>query len=137
MRNRYAWSSLILVGFAALALSRCSSSATPTGPIYGTPMPMATPTPAPTPTPSSGTAQVTISGFAFSPLTVSVGTSVTWMNMDSVTHTASADSSSAFQFDTGNIAPGATSGAIIFSSAGSFAYHCNIHSTMHGTIVVH
>jgi plastocyanin len=57
--------------------------------------------------------------------------------MDSVTHTASADPSSAFQFDTGNIAPGATSGAIVFSNAGSFAYHCNIHSTMHGTIVVH
>jgi plastocyanin len=137
MRNRYTWTSLIVVGVAALGLSRCGSSAMPTGPTYGTPTPMATPTPVATATPSSGTAQVTISGFAFSPLTVSVGTSVTWMNADSVTHTATADPSSAFQFDTGNINPGATSRAVVFSSAGSFAYHCNIHSTMHGTIVVH
>lgn len=58
------------------------------------------------------------------------------MNMDSVPHTATADASSAFQFDTGDIAPGATSGPIVFSVKGTFTYHCSVHPSMHGTIVV-
>ncbi len=139
MRNRYSWSFLIVAGVAALTLSGCGSSANPTGPYGPTPTPVTTPTPVATPTPTTTPptgAQVTISNFAFSSLTVSVGTSVTWMNMDTITHTATADSSSAFQFDTGNIAPGGTSTPIVFNTVGSFPYHCTPHPFMHGTIVV-
>ena len=78
---------------------------------------------------------VTISGFAFSPspITVHVGDTVTWTNADRVGHTATADDAS---FDTGTISSGGTSSAITFSTAGTFAYHCAIHSSMQGTVIV-
>ncbi len=121
---------------AALALSACSSS-TPTSPTqYGGGMQMPAPVATATPAPASGSTRVTISGFAFSSLTVAVGSNVTWTNADSAAHTATADSSSAFQWDTGNIAPGATSAPIQFNQAGTFTYHCSVHPSMHGTIVV-
>jgi len=129
---------VIVAGVAAVSLARCGSSSSPTGPTYGTPTPM-TPTPAATPTPAT-TPQTnyvgTIAGFAFSSLTVPVGATVMWKNQDSAPHTATADASSAFQFDTGTISPGATSSGILFNVKGTFAYHCNVHPSMHATIVV-
>lgn len=76
---------------------------------------------------------VTIAGFAFDPttITVQVGDSVTWTNQDSTAHTATANGA----FDTGNIANGASK-SITFATAGTFAYHCTIHPTMTGTVVV-
>ena len=77
-------------------------------------------------------AGVTISGFAFSPGTVTVvaGDTVTWTNNDQVGHTATGDG-----FDTGTIGGGST-GALTFSEVGTYAYHCSIHPQMTGTIVV-
>jgi Plastocyanin len=79
-------------------------------------------------------AQVEVSNFSFQPSssTVKVGEKVTWTNKDSTTHTVTADDGS---FDSGDLAPGATF-SHTFSKAGSVAYHCKIHSSMHGTIVV-
>jgi plastocyanin len=77
---------------------------------------------------------VTIENFAFDPadLTVSVGDTVTWSNNDSAAHTATADGGS---FDTGTIAGGGAKG-VTFSTAGTFTYHCRIHATMTGRVVV-
>jgi plastocyanin len=77
---------------------------------------------------------VTIAGFAFSPatVTVSVGDTVTWTNNDGVAHTATANNGA---FDTDNIA-GGDSDSVTFDSAGTFAYHCEIHPAMTGTVVV-
>lgn len=77
---------------------------------------------------------VAISGFSFSPgsITVSVGDSVTWTNSDAQAHTATADDSS---FDTGAISNGASK-SVTFATAGTFAYHCSIHTQMTGTVVV-
>ncbi|MBI5949065.1 MAG: cupredoxin domain-containing protein [Chloroflexi bacterium] len=83
--------------------------------------------------------QVSISGAAFSPatLTISVGDKVTWQNNDAnLTHTASSDAGVSPAFDTGGISGGATSSAVTFSQAGTFAYHCTIHPGMQATIVV-
>jgi len=76
---------------------------------------------------------VTIAGFAFAPSTihVHVGDTVTFTNNDAVGHTAT----SAGAFDTGTIASGSTA-SVTLASAGTFAYHCAIHSSMTGTIVV-
>jgi plastocyanin len=78
---------------------------------------------------------INIAGFAFdpNPMTVHVGDTVSWTNSDGVGHTAIADDAS---FDTGRIAPGTTSSSVTFNTAGTFTYHCAIHSSMHGTIVV-
>ncbi len=77
---------------------------------------------------------VDIAGFAFSPqsVTVAVGDTVTWSNADAQNHTATANGGS---FDTGAIG-GNTSKSVTFSTAGTFAYHCKIHPSMTGTIVV-
>ena len=79
-------------------------------------------------------ASVAISGFTFTPssITVGVGDTVTWTNGDGVGHTATADDAS---FDTGTIAGGG-SDSVTFAAAGTFAYHCAIHPAMTGTITV-
>jgi plastocyanin len=78
---------------------------------------------------------VTIADFAFSPnaITVQAGSTVTWVNNDSVPHTATGDNG---EFDTGSIAPGG-SATITFDTAGTFAYHCTIHPNMTASITVH
>ena len=79
---------------------------------------------------------VTIQDLAFSPptVTINVGETVTWHNADAATHTATSDTPGGF--DTSFLPPGGSSRAISFTVAGTFAYHCTIHTTMHGTVVV-
>ncbi len=93
-------------------------------------------TPAPAPAPTTGASQnsVTIANFAFSPatLTVKAGTTVTWTNKDSATHTVTSDTGA---FDSGNVANNATY-SYTFGSAGTFAYYCGIHPAMKATVVV-
>ncbi len=77
---------------------------------------------------------VDISGFAFDPdgLIISVGVAVTWTNSDSATHTATADDG---EFDSGDMGNGDTF-AYTFNTAGTYAYHCGIHSSMTAAITV-
>jgi len=83
---------------------------------------------------SSASDSVDISGYAFSPseLTVAVGAKVTWTNSDSASHTATADDGT---FDSGNLANGG-SYSYTFTTVGTIAYHCNIHTSMTATITV-
>lgn len=69
---------------------------------------------------------------AFSPneLTVSVGTEVTFKNDDSVTHNIVGDG-----FASGDLTPG-NSFKFTFNTAGTFNYHCSIHPSMTGKIIV-
>lgn len=77
---------------------------------------------------------VNIENFQFSPvsLTINLGESVKWTNLDSTTHTVTSDTG---VWDSQNIAPGA-SFSRTFNKDGSYAYHCKIHPSMTGTIVV-
>ena len=70
--------------------------------------------------------------FSPSPDTVNVGQTVAWHNGDATTHTATAT----VGFNTGNISGGSTSAPIMMNTAGTFPYHCSIHPTMTGTLVV-
>ena len=83
----------------------------------------------------AGSDAVTIAGFAFAPasLTVKVGSSVTWTNKDSATHTVTWDDGSQ---GSGSLTAGGAPYTQTFATAGTFAYHCSIHSSMKGTIVV-
>ena len=78
---------------------------------------------------------VAISGFSFSPasITVSVGDTITWTDSDAQAHTATADDGS---FDTGTIGGSGGTGSATFATAGTFPYHCKIHPTMTGTVTV-
>jgi plastocyanin len=81
-----------------------------------------------------GTNEVWLQGMAFNPatLTVPVNTTVKWTNKDGYTHTVTSDST---MFDSGNLDSKATF-SFTFVKKGSYKYHCNIHATMTGTIVV-
>jgi plastocyanin len=82
----------------------------------------------------AATRAVAISGFAFSPpsLTINVGDRVTWTNSDAVAHTATATGGA---FDTGDIGQG-QSASVRFTKAGTYAYVCTPHPSMTGTIRV-
>ena len=75
---------------------------------------------------------VAISGFSYSPatVTVTVGDTVTWTNSDAQAHTATGDG-----WNTGDLGNG-DSGSITFQTAGTFDYMCGIHPAMRGTVVV-
>jgi plastocyanin len=99
------------------------------------------PTPSPTPTPGGPSSSVSIpagaqslGNRAFIPdeLDVAVGTTVTWMNTDSISHTST---SNAAGWNSGIVAPGGQF-AFAFQTAGTFPYHCTIHPGMVGTVVV-
>ena len=77
---------------------------------------------------------VSIANFSFQPptMTIAVGTTVTWTNNDSTGHTVTADDGS---FKSGTLAPGATFSQT-FAAAGTFAYHCSIHSSMKAAVIV-
>ena len=77
---------------------------------------------------------VIISNFTFSPdtLTVSVGTTVTWINKDSVNHTVTSDNGI---FVSDMLATNATY-TYKFDTSGTFSYHCSVHRSMKATIIV-
>ena len=91
---------------------------------------------------SGASTAVSISGFAFNPptLNVAAGTQVTWTNNDSgVPHSVTSDTG---VFDSSPNCP--TSGCLqtgnafsfTFNTAGTFPYHCRVHSFMTGQVVV-
>jgi len=78
--------------------------------------------------------KIELSGFAFVPatVTVTVGTTVTWTNLDSVAHTVTSETD---LFDSGNLAPNATF-SYSFADRGTFSYYCTIHPSMRGKVSV-
>ena len=123
----------VLVG-AALLLGACSASGSTSAPSAAASA-AATPSGAAASGSSgSGGASASIIDFGFQPasITVKAGSTVTWKNTGSVTHTVTAGDGS---FDSGQVAAG-SSFQHTFTTAGTFAYHCTIHSSMTGTVVV-
>lgn len=118
---------LVLVAACAALLAACGSQV---GGAASAP-PSASPA---TGTRTSGSAVVKAINFAFQPqaLTVKVGTPVMFQNGDTTTHTFTANGGA---FDSGRASPG-QSFSFTFSSAGTFPFHCMIHSSMTGTITV-
>jgi plastocyanin len=110
-----------------------------------TPSPSVSPgagaTPAAAVTPAGVTVQIPANAagqgaaaFGQNPLVVPVGTTVTWVNNDSVPHTATSDTG---VWDSGTLAPG-QSFSFTFNTPGTFSYFCMIHGrqSMSGVIQV-
>jgi plastocyanin len=110
---------ILLIGAFVFLSKNNSSSAIP-----------ATSIPQPTVPVSPNT--IEIKNFAFSPaeLIVKKGTTVTWVNQDSVTHRIKSDT-----FNSQDLNQGA-SFSFIFDTVGSFDYICGIHTSMTGNIKV-
>lgn len=119
---------LLPLAIAALLAAGCGSDKNPTAPGGGGG--------------GGGTADVVInivansgaSSYSPNPDTVSVGQTVAWKNMDSMTHTATSDVGGVFS--SGNIMAGGTCSPITMTAAGSYPYHCSLHPSMTGTLVV-
>lgn len=78
-------------------------------------------------------AVMTIADFAFSPLTVAPGTTVTETNNDSMPHTVTAVGG---EFASGLIDPGASVAFVAPTQPGSYTFVCDLHPSMQGTLVV-
>jgi plastocyanin len=110
-----------LLLISVLSLSGCQKAADPLTTDPGT---VVTP----------GANEVFISGSAFTPeiITVAANTTITWTNKDAMTHTVTSNSG---VFSSGNMAKNATF-SFKFTTPGTYAYHCALHSTMTATVVV-
>jgi plastocyanin len=116
----------VFIVMTLVAVAACSDSGGSTAPTAVTSQAPAAP--------AAGATAVSIKDFAYSPAgaTVTAGSKVTWTNNDTTAHTVTFDDGSG---DSGNVAPGSTFDQT-FATAGTFAYHCTIHSQMHGTVTV-
>ena len=81
--------------------------------------------------PSTGANALTIKNLAFGELTVKAGDSISIVNADTTDHTVTADNGS---FDIAAAAGKTT--ALVIPKTGTYAIHCKIHASMHGTITV-
>ena len=125
------------VAILAVALAACSGSTATAAPTAttGPAVSAGTATAAPaSDVPAGGSTPATIVDFGFQPssVTVKAGTTVTWTNTGSASHMVTADDGS---FDSGTLATGSTF-TQPFMKAGTYAYHCTIHSSMTATVVV-
>jgi len=125
---------LITVSIALFAACDSTNPAPPAAP-----SPSPSPSPAPAPGQTVGAVSIptnaaTLGNRAFAPaeLNVTAGTTVTWTNTDTVTHTSSSDGQG---WDSGAIAPNGQF-SFAFPAAGTFPYHCAIHPGMVGRVVV-
>ena len=80
--------------------------------------------------PPANTVYIQSMSYTPSPLAVPAGTTVTWENRDTVSHTVTSGG-----FDSGPIPPGGR-WSWTFDVPGSFSYSCSFHPGMTGTIVV-
>ena len=105
-----------------------TATAAPTAP----PMPTATSAPTPEPVGSN------IINFALQNLTVQLGTTVTWKNQDTVSHTTTAGTSPSRsgEWDSSILQKG-QSFSFTFTEVGTFPYFCTVHpSTMIATVTI-
>lgn len=87
--------------------------------------------------PGSGTTNVIIQDFSFTPANISgpANTIVKWTN-NGATHTVTGTTVPANgAFDSSNISTG-SSVCFQFTATGTYNYHCSIHPSMTGTVVV-
>ena len=77
---------------------------------------------------------VKISDFAYTPsvILIPAGTTVRWTNNGAVNHTVTSDTP---LFDSGTMAPGA-SFEYRFDVPGTYPYHCTLHPSMIGKVIV-
>ncbi len=127
---------LSLILLAVMLLAACGPKAGPTP--AGTLPPVQSPPIQVSPTQTSpvlsGDVKISIAGFAFDPaaLTIPTGTTVTWTNNDTASHTVTGDDGS---WGSNSLAKGDTF-SFTFTTAGTFSYHCGVHPSMTATITV-
>jgi plastocyanin len=84
---------------------------------------------------TSASSGITMQNIAFVPASVSAkaGSTVTITNSDQVSHTVTSDDGTSFNV---TVPGGKTATITAPAKPGTYKFHCNIHSQMHGTLVV-
>ena len=82
---------------------------------------------------SAGNADITVKNFAFTTKPVKAGATVTVHNNGPSNHTVTADSAGGFDV---TVNSGKDETFTAPSKAGTYKFHCNFHSQMHGTLIV-
>lgn len=84
-------------------------------------------------TSAAATQTVVVQNYTFPPITAKPGERISLVDRDAEPHTMTADNGSfrVKAFDSSD--PGIL---VVPTKPGSYAFHCEIHSTMHGTLVV-
>ena len=84
---------------------------------------------------AAGTVKADVAEFKFQPETINakVNDVISWTNGDSAPHGVA--------LDDGNVEctkkiAGGSSGGTVFTKAGTYPFHCSVHSNMKGTIVI-
>lgn len=80
-----------------------------------------------------GDSTITIEGFKFSAATAAPGATVSISNEDGSAHTVTADNG---EFDSGNIEGDGEGSITAPDEAGDYPFHCEIHTSMKGTLTV-
>ena len=85
--------------------------------------------------PAAATVHVTIKGFAFNPATITVapGTTVVWTQQDSAPHTVTSDTNA---WTASNPLSTGQTFSHVFTTPGTYAYHCSIHPYMTAKVIV-
>jgi len=122
-----------LTVLVTLLLAACGPSATPPATTAPATQPPAVAT-QPQGAVSENTVEVKITGFSFDPatITIKVGSTIKWINMDSAAHTVVSDDNS---WTSARLKQGDTY-THTFDQAGTYPYHCGLHSSMLATIIV-
>lgn len=76
---------------------------------------------------------IVVHGYKFPPITTTTGTRLTFENRDDELHTVTADDGS---FKIGPFDNKTPTVLVAPSEAGTYPFHCEIHPTMHGSLVV-
>jgi len=109
-----------------LVFAACSSSTGPGGPAVSY-------------------SNVSVADTLYSPdtVTIAAGAGVSWKNNGALTHSVTADTGATFNASIGPAGMDAygypTAGQTyskVFATAGTYAYHCNFHASMHGVVIV-
>jgi plastocyanin len=84
---------------------------------------------------NSLTYKVSMEGYKFSPSTITInkGSMVAWTNNDPVAHTVTSDSGTEL---TSSLIGTGNSYSHIFDTIGVFDYHCSVHPSMKGKVIV-
>ncbi len=113
--------SLVVFGAAALLAGCSSGSSTKSVAV------------APSTENVSGPTEVVVENYSFPAITVASGASIRFIDRDAEGHTVTADDAT---FTTGPFDATAPGTLIAPTVAGAYAFHCEIHPTMHGVLVV-
>jgi plastocyanin len=131
-----------LIALVGLSLAGCSSSsskkASISAPVATTeaPAPTTDPTAQAPSTAAAGAPKMTIASFQYdpTPLTVAPGAKIPVTNNDGPEHTVTSDVTGLFVAD--DIGHGKTITFTAPSKPGKYTFHCEYHSSMHGTLIV-